>query len=180
MLTATDHPCHFYRSDVTLATTVASFLAPALAERSALIAIGTRAHIAAIEQRLRTDGYDLDEARASRRYVAIDAERIVGHLLRDGMPTSETFDAVIGARLARLASEHGRVRAFGEIVSLLSRDGKHLAALRLEELWHDAMVHQPLALICGYSARAVRDATGGVEDRIIAAHTRVIDDARSA
>lgn len=154
---AAAHALHVYQDDTTLSTTVAAFLAPAFADGHAVISIGTRPHIAAIEQRLRTDGCDVDGARRRGQYVTLDAERAVALLLRDGLPTQETFDSVVGGHLARLVAEHGQVRAFGEIVNLLWRDGKRAAALRLEELWNDALGRHPLALVCGYSERVVRD-----------------------
>jgi hypothetical protein len=154
--TASDHACHFYADDTGLSTTVAAFLAPAFSDGHAVISIGTRAHIAGIEQRLRTDGHDIDSARRRGQYVALDAESILARLLTDGLPTARTFQDVIGVQVDKLATEHGGVRAFGEIVNVLWRQGKRAAALRLEELWSDAL---------GY-----RIATDG----IVSVHTQVI------
>ncbi len=158
MVTAA-HALHVYPDDTALSTTVAAFLAPAFADGHAILSIGTRPHIAAIEQRLRTDGCDVDGARARGQYLTLDAESAVALLLRDGLPTKETFDSVVGTHLQRLAADHGNVRAFGEIVNLLWRDGKRAAALRLEELWNDALGYHPLSLICGYAERTIRDSS---------------------
>jgi hypothetical protein len=170
-----EHPCSFYSEDNVLATTVASFLAPAFAERQALIAIGTREHLSAIEERLRSRGHDIDGARASGQYASLDAQWALEQLTVHGMPTAERFNRVLGPHIKRAAAEYGSVRAFGEIVSLLWRDGKRQAALRLEELWNDALGYHPLALICGYNVRSFRDAADakGVIS-IINSHTGVI------
>jgi len=169
-----DHALHFYEDDTGLATTVATFLGPGFAGADAVISIGTRAHLSAIEQRLRSDGYDVDAARREGRYVSMDAERIIARLLRNGLPTRETFGDVVGQHIERLAETHHNVRAFGEIVSLLWRDGKRHAALRLEELWNESLGYHPLSLICGYAARIVGDETGAEPATIVTAHTRII------
>ncbi len=169
-----EHACHFYADDTTLATTVASFLGPAFVDGDAIIAIGTRAHVAAIEQRLRSDGRDVDAARDEGRYVSMDAERIIARLLRNGLPTRETFADVVGRHIDQLSKRHGNVRAFGEIVSLLWRDGKRQAALRLEDLWNDSFGYHPLSLVCGYATRVVGDEDAPSVRQIMSAHSRVI------
>jgi len=173
--TAADHACHFYAEDARLATTVAAFLAPGFSGDDAVIAIGTLAHLSAIEQRLRSDGHQVDAVRRSGRYLTMDVDGIIPGLLRNGLPTKETFDASVGVHVAALAERHGHVRAFGEIVSVLWGRGKQQAAMRLEELWNDALGYSPLSLICGYSLRGARppvDAAG--QKRIMSVHSRLI------
>lgn len=168
------HALHLYHDDARLATTVATFLAPAFAEGDAILSIATRAHGAAIEQRLRSGGQDIDRARRTGQYLSMDAERIIARLLRNGLPTRETFADVVGHHVERLTERHGNVRAFGEIVSLLWRDGKSAAALRLEDLWNDALGYHPLALLCGYATKAVGDEESPAARRIAAVHTTII------
>lgn len=172
--TERDHALHLYDDDTALATTVATFLGPGFAADDAIIAIGTRAHVAAIEQRLRSDGRDVDEAVRTGRYVSLDARPVIARLLRNGLPTTETFADVVGRHIERLAVEHGNVRAFGEIVSLLWQDGKRTAALRLEDLWNDALGYHPLTLVCGYATRVVGAESGAAAKRIAAAHTHIL------
>jgi hypothetical protein len=175
MKISADHPVSFYSDDGVLASTVATFLAPAFAARQALIAIGTPEHLAAIEDRLRSSGHDIDGARASGQYMSMDAQWALEQLTTHGMPTAERFNAVLGPPIKRATAEYGSVRAFGEIVSLLWRDGKRQAALRLEELWNEALGYHPLALVCGYNVRSFNDAADakGVIG-IINSHTNVI------
>ena len=171
---ATDHLSHFYDDESDLATTVATFLEPAFSERLAILAIGTAPHLAAIEARFRSHGHDLDGARKRGQYVAIDAEESLPGLLVNGLPTKERFDEIVGANLAALSKAYGGVRAFGELVNLLWRDGSRQAALRLEELWNDALGYHPCSVVCGYSMSSL----GGLAESpglpaIIRAHTRV-------
>ncbi len=171
-----EHALHLYRDDAGLATTVAAFLSPAFADDHAILSIGTRAHVAAIEQRLRTEGHDVDAARRRGQYLSMDAESLIHRLLRNGLPTADTFEDVVGRHVTRLARDHRAVRAFGEIVSVLWRDGKWAAALRLEDLWNGSLGYQRLVLVCGYAERVVRSDSVEIER----AHTRTITEADQA
>jgi hypothetical protein len=169
-----EHACHFYVEENELATNVASFLAPAFTEGQAVVAIGTPGHLAAIERRLGAIGHDVDGARSSGQYLPLDAASALRQLMVNGLPTPERFDSVIGTHLQRLSRSHRGIRAFGEIVNLLWRDGKQQAALRLEDIWNDALGYHPLALVCGYSMTAFSDAAErpGLS-RILTTHTTV-------
>ena len=127
------------------------------------------------EEQLRTGGHDIDGARASGQYASLDAEWALQQLTAHGMPTAERFNAILGPHITRAADRYGSVRAFGEIVSLLWRDGRRQAALRLEELWNEALGYHPLALVCGYNVRSFKDAADaqGVIG-IVNSHTSVI------
>ena len=169
-----EHACHFYVDENELATNVASFLAPAFTGGQAIVAIGTPPHLAAIERRLGSVGHDIDGARTRGQYVPLDAGWALSQLMVNGSPTTERFDTVIGTHLERLSRAHGGVRAFGEIVNLLWRDGKHQAALQLEDIWNEALGYHPLALVCGYSMTAYRDAAARPSlAGILTTHTKV-------
>jgi DcmR-like sensory protein len=165
-----EHALHLYEEEVTLTTTVASFLAPAFENDQAILAVATRPHLAAVEQRLRTIGHDVDGARRSGRYLAIDAERLLPRLMHNGLPSAEAFEAIVGSHVAQIGDRHGEVRAFGELVQLLWRDGKSNAALRLEDLWNDLLDDAPLSLICGYRVRTIGGHEGPRVDEIVRRH----------
>lgn len=90
--------------------------------------------------------------------------------MHNGLPSTDAFNGVIGERVGRLAKRHGEVRAFGEIVQLLWRDGKRAAALRLEDLWNELLGRQPMSLICGYRVRTVGGHEGPLVDEIVRRH----------
>src|SRR5437660_9087200 len=89
------HALHFYDEDTVLATTAASFLEPAFPNGQAVVAIATRPHLAAVEQRLRTSGHDVDGARRTGRYLALDAERVLPKLMHNGLPSKRAFDSIV-------------------------------------------------------------------------------------
>jgi len=175
---ASVHPCHFYSDDASLTANVSRFLAPAFHEGQAMVAFGTPAHLRAIEKRLVAEGHDVEKARARGQYLPFDARVAMNALIEGELPAQHRFEEIIGAEVSRAVNEFGAVRAFGEIVSLMWRDGKRQAALRLEQMWNEAIGLYPLALLCGYNVRAFTSAhdAAGVTG-IIAAHTSVLSKA---
>ena len=171
--TARDHALHVYGEERSLATTVASFLEPAFPQEQAIIAIATRAHLSAVEQRLRTLGNDVDAARRAGRYVALDASDVLPRLMHNGLPSRSAFESVIATPVGALAREYGDVRAFGELVNMLWQDGKRAAALQLEDLWNELLGYAPLSLICGYRKRTIGGRNGKRVDEIVATHSSV-------
>ena len=170
-----EHALHLYEEDASLATVVAAFLEPAFPREQAVIAIATRAHLAAIEQRLRTTGHDVDGALRAGRYLALDAEAVLPTLMHNGLPSKDAFGAAVGAPVSRLAGAYGGVRAFGELVNLLWRERKRTAALRIEDLWGELLGSQPLSLICAYRTRTIGGRAGARVDEILASHSVVMN-----
>jgi hypothetical protein len=69
------------------------------------------------------------------------------------MPDAQLFRSFLSQVLeqSRAGREHMTIRAFGEVVDLLLRDGNPEAALRLEELWNDIGQLYGFSLLCAYS-----------------------------
>ena len=74
------------------------------------------------------------------------------------------------------AACHGRkdcvIRAYGEMVDVLWKDGKEAAAIRLEMLWNQLANTRKFSLLCGYSMGSFyKDAAF---DDICQQHTHVV------
>jgi hypothetical protein len=153
---ARQHLCQLYDQDAVLVDAMAGFLAPGIGRREAVIVIATPDHIAALDRRLAATG-GLLSARASGRYLTLDAEATLAAFMVGGAPDRSRFIEAVGAPVADALRRHGSVRAFGEMVSLLWQRGETDAAIALEELWNELMGTHPVALLCGYAARPGSD-----------------------
>jgi hypothetical protein len=70
------------------------------------------------------------------------------------MPAAAAFDAELGAVIDRTLkgrSKQTMIRAYGEMVDVLWKEGKPDAAIRLEMLWNKLAMRYGFALLCGYA-----------------------------
>jgi hypothetical protein len=83
--------------------------------------------------------------------VVLDAQSVLAEFMRDGMPEWNRFRSTIGAVLEGFRPMRGgATRAYGEMVSVLWREGNAAAAIRLEEYWNELARYYPFTLFCGY------------------------------
>jgi signal transduction histidine kinase/ActR/RegA family two-component response regulator len=170
-----EHFAQFYETDASLLDSLSGFIGIGLGAGDACIVVATDAHREGLDDRLRLYDLDLAAARASGQYVSLDAAETLSKFTVDGSLVPELFFELIGDIVARAAACGRRVRAFGEMVSLLWAEGDHDGAIRLEGLWNDLRESHSFSLFCGYPMSGF----GGESfaeplSRVCAGHTRVI------
>jgi PAS domain S-box-containing protein len=141
------HPNHFVRfsdDEATLSAEVGAYLAPARDGGTAII-IST-------EERLHTVQALLDETGPfpEGRLIALNAAATLRRFMVDDRPDPVLFDAVVGDLVRGAAQQSGKVRAYGEMVSLLCAQGLYNAAIELEKLWNDLAHTVEFSLFCAY------------------------------
>jgi len=144
------HVVQFYEDDGFLCDSVVRFLASGLAAGENVLIIARESHRQQIRLRLESNDFDMERALASGRVTMLDAGEVLRRLLVEGMPDWERLSDVVGSALAAAARGARGVRAYGEMVDLLWRDGKPAAAVRLEEMWNDLGRHHSFSLLCAY------------------------------
>jgi len=171
------HSVQFYESDDYLTGVVAGFLAEGLRMAAPLVVIATSAHRQAFTRRLAEDGFDVHGALESGQLLQLDARETLDRIMVDGVPDEERFRSHVGGSLegAHTARPRARLRAYGEMVDLLWRDGNHDAAMRLEELWNGLAETHAFSLLCAYAMDGFRIVSDRAQfDRICRAHTHVV------
>ncbi|HWU89316.1 MAG TPA: PAS domain S-box protein [Kofleriaceae bacterium] len=153
------HPSHFvqfYETDAFLCDAVAEYLILGLRAGEPCAVIATEAHRDGLAQQLRARGLDVARAEADHRLVMLDARRTLDACMEGDHPHPERFREVVGGVLASISSATSaqRIRAFGEMVDLLWRDGRSEDALKLEELWNDLATRHSFSLLCAYGLDA--------------------------
>ncbi|MEX2140043.1 MAG: PAS domain S-box protein [Pirellulales bacterium] len=172
---ASEHFVQFYETDQYLVESVSGFVGGGLGAGDAAIIIATEPHRNRIQRKLRARGLDLKAARESGQYVSLDAADTLSAFMRNGSPDPEAFFNVVGREFERLTLGARRVRAFGEMVALLWREGNAEAACRLEDLWNDLAKKYSFALYCAYPLNGFDEQADGIEfNRICTCHSRVI------
>jgi signal transduction histidine kinase len=144
------HAVQFYEQDEFLYETVGKFLRAGLEAGDRLLVIATEAHRDGFKREL--GARTADQAIRSGQLVMLDARETLAKFMIGEMPDADLFKDVLARVIATTATHRpgARLRAYGEMVDLLWRDGNSSAAIRLEELWNDAGTIHEFSLLCAY------------------------------
>jgi PAS domain S-box-containing protein len=145
-----EHLVQFYDSDAFLSNRVGEFLGAGLQAGEAGILIATPEHRVAMEKILSRRGIDIASLKRAGRFFSLDAKETLAQFMVKGCPDERLFNQVIGELVARAANGNARVRAFGEMVALLSAEKNNEGAIKLEELWNELSRMHSLSLLCAY------------------------------
>jgi hypothetical protein len=168
------HAVRFYENKASLCRTVADFLAEGFRAQQPGLVIATPAHTTAVLDELSARDFDVSRLQAVGDLLLLDARDTLATFMADGMPDSAAFKTIVPAIIERLCGERSdrTVRAYGEMVDVLWKDGRTAAAIRLEVLWNQLAMTHAFSLVCGYAmGHFYKDA--GMRD-ICAQHSHVI------
>jgi KaiC/GvpD/RAD55 family RecA-like ATPase len=171
------HDVQFYQNEDFLATAVAQYLADGVRSGQPLIVITTAAHRKAFADRMRSMGVDPDDLVHARDVIWLDAQETLSAFMEGATPNRELFDATIGNVFEKLMTNRKYlvVRAYGEMVDLLWKQGKAEGAIVLEELWNGLASKYSFSLLCAYSKASLQtDSSPHGLERICGQHSRVL------
>jgi hypothetical protein len=171
------HAVRFYEDDASLCRIAGGFLADGLELGLPAIAVTTDAHRDGIAQCLTDRGLDVERLQDSGHLVLLDANHELSGFMVEGMPDRALFQTAFTHVIRRACHGHRdcTVRAYGEMVDVLWKDGLHQAAIRLEMLWNELADTQNFSLLCGYSMGHFYKA--GAFENICRQHTHVVSSA---
>jgi hypothetical protein len=170
------HAVQFYGDDASLFTTVAGFLSQGFVDGHPAIVIATRDHRSAILEHLRGRLIDVDQAQRVGSLIMLDAQETLDRFMDGNVPNPYRFEESVGKLIEQvLEGREDRVliRAYGEMVDVLWKEGKSDAAIRLEVLWNKLAQRFGFALLCGYSIGNFYKEMKGFE-AICREHTHVV------
>jgi CheY-like chemotaxis protein len=162
---ACDHLLQFYENEEFLYNRVAEFLADGLKLGQPLVVIATETHGKGLIGALRALGLNPEALRALGRLVLLDARETLAIFMGDRLPDEGRFATHVGGVIAKAArrAAHNGVRAYGEMVDVLWRDGNPDGAIRLEQCWNTLAQTQAFTLLSAYGME--RFATESQRDR---------------
>ncbi len=115
------------------------------------VVIATPEHRQRLRERLAV--WEMEDA-----FLGLDADLMLSRFMRDGLPDRALFDRTVGALVRDGVG--GGLRAYGEMVSLLWRDGNLPATVALEQLWNELQRQHGFSLLCAYSTTDIGDQRG--------------------
>lgn len=169
------HAVQFYGDDESLFTTVASFLSQGLVDGHPAIVIASEEHRSATLEYLRGRLIDVDKAQKIGSLVVLDAQQTLDLFMVRGMPDEVRFEDSVGRLVADVLCRKDRtyLRAFGEMVDVLWKNGNPDAAIRLEMLWNKLAQRYGFGLLCAYAMSNFYRETRGFE-AVCREHTHVV------
>ena len=168
-----DHVVQIYENDEILINALAGFVGDGINSGDACVIIATPEHIALLDNKLKEHGLYIDALITDNRYIPVDAEETLSKFMIDEWPDAPLFFLTVSELLAPIRKTGRRVRAFGEMVALLWKDGNKDATLQLEYLWTEFCETEPMSLFCAYPLSGFDDLQGSLS-KVCCAHSMVI------
>ena len=150
------HIVYPYNDELKAINAVFLFASSGLSKGESVILIMADSRCEPILQRLAGAGFDLQALRAAGQLECLSAEE----LIRTFMPGDRLDERLVSDTLDRLIvraasnSPSGKVRVFGEMVSLFLAQNEVPAAESLEELWNRKIQMHSISLLCTYTLLA--------------------------
>jgi hypothetical protein len=147
------HAVRFYEDADSLARMVATFIAEGFIQGLPALVLATPEHRDAIIRKIDAMSFNLDQLTTQGDFVVLDARETLALFMVDGMPNAEKFETVMLPLLDKITRKRKNcvLRAYGEMVDVLWRQGDEAAAVRLEMLWNQLASKRAFSLLCGYS-----------------------------
>jgi hypothetical protein len=171
------HDVQFYQTEAHLVHSVVDFLGDAIRAGQPIIVIATEQHRRAFIDGLCAKGLDPDRLYSGQLAVWLDARETLAAFMEGSVPNRELFMATVGSVFERLLAKRYYlvVRAYGEMVDLLFKDGNEEGAVLLEQLWNELANQYKYSLLCGYSVdNFLHEAGAAGFKRVCEHHTRVL------
>jgi hypothetical protein len=169
------HAVQVYAQLDELAESVAAYLATGFAAGDPAVVIATRDHQGTFIRFLAGAGWDAEVLSEAGILLMLDADETLALLFEDGEPSATAFERVVGGVIDRTAERFpGRsIRAFGEMVDLLTARGEPDTAAALEELWNKLTNSRRFSLLCGYRLDVFDRESQRMLPAVCSAHTHV-------
>ena len=169
------HAVRFYEDDKSLCRIVSGFITEGLALEQPALVIATQPHIDAIVTNLTDASVNVEQLRKDGELLLIDARQTLASFMVNGRPDPDVFKASATRVLDQLGRGRAKtIRAYGEMVDVLWKDGMTAAAIKLEMLWNRLANTHDFSLLCGYAmGQFYKDAT---VDDVCRHHTHLVSD----
>ena len=168
------HFVQFYDNDYFLLDSITKYVSSGLKAGDACVVIATEEHRNALSAKLMRRGLDVVNDGLGDRYFAYDAQKTLARFLINHVIDAQLFRKFAGEIVAQAGRQGRHVRAFGEMVALLARQGNFKAAIQLEQLWNELQNKHEFSLFCAYSLNTFSAESSKVLIDICGHHSQVI------
>lgn len=146
-----NHIVNVCENDDSQAEKLTNYLLEGLQNNEAVVVIANRLLRKALLSKLNVKGLDVQALKDQGQIKFLEADHLLSSLLIDEGLDEEIFHEHIADPLESLRLKFGKVRVFGGMVAMLWQEGKHKAAIQLEDLWVNLTHKQEFSILCSYS-----------------------------
>lgn len=149
-----NHVIQLYKDEDEFITSLIAYTEDGLQSGESVIIIATKEHLITLTNRLRANGFDLHTLILRSMFIILDAEEILARFMINDEPDEDLFMETVAPLFERAGFKNRRIRAFGEMVTVLWAKGLFTATSRLEELWNKYLQQRSFTLYCAYPQQA--------------------------
>lgn len=169
-----EHVVQIYENDEVFLDLLYGFVSEGVSAGDCVIVIATKTHLASLDEKLQTGGFDPSDLSQKNLYIPLDAEAALAKFMINDWPDENLFISFVSNLMTRAKFDGRQVRAFGEMVAILWAKGQVGATVRLEHLWNKFCEKQAFCLFCAYPQSGfTQDASESVM-HICGAHSKMI------
>ena len=169
-----DHVLQVYETEEIFIEAFAGFIRTGIHIGDCCILVANETHLAAINDRLETQGIDTVEAMADGRYMQVDVEELLSKFMVNDQVDEKLFEQAMTPVFEKCRNSKRVVRACGEVAPTLAGRGNWAAAARVEELWEELHHKEKFSLFCAYSKNLFEKGTEAKINNICAQHSKMI------
>jgi hypothetical protein len=140
-----------------------------------MVVVATASHTKLFTEQLEAAEVPVADLVRDGRLRMLDAAETLASLMPDGELDWARFDKIVGGLVRQMTTDGARLRAYGEMVDLLWKEGRLSAATRLEEYWNRLQASQGFSLLCAYTLDLLDPGTtAAVPLEIISTHSHLL------
>jgi hypothetical protein len=145
-----EHVVQIYESEQVFLDLLGGYVSGGIRNGDSVVIIATPAHIRALNERLKADGFDPFYLTLKDQFIPLDAEETLSKFMVNGWADEILFRHTITEVIKRAKRYNRKVRAFGEMVAILWAQGNTGATVQLEHLWNKFSETESFCLFCAY------------------------------
>jgi hypothetical protein len=169
-----EHIVQIYENDEAFIHLLADFVSHGFDCGDTVIIIATTEHLRSLNQRLKAKDYDLFTLTLHDQYIPLNAEETLAQFMVNGWPDEHLFHHLLTNLLLRSEKKGRKVRAFGEMVAILWKEGFGAATVQLEQLWNRFCQEESLGLFCAYPKSGFTEDASDSLMKICNCHSKVV------
>jgi hypothetical protein len=130
-----DHAAQLYEDPKKFIDDVVSFIRDGFKSGEANIVIASSAHLLAIQNQLRAEGFDLFFLSLREQFVPLDVETVLDKFMVNQWPDELLFKHLVINVASRALKNEKNIRVFSEMAASLYMKGYRAASVQLERMW---------------------------------------------